>query len=69
VISKLEPHKATVDRLLADGVWNAKVILSAIQAEGYPGGYTILRNYIQLKRVLRPGRAAALRCLGMMRVR
>ena len=57
VASKLEPHKATVDRLLADGVWNAKVILSEIRAEGYRGGYTILRDYIQPKRALRPGRA------------
>jgi transposase len=56
-VSKLEPHKATVDRLLAEGIWNAKVIMSEIRAEGYPGGYTILRDYIQPKRALRPGRA------------
>jgi len=57
VVSKLEPHKATVDRLLTEGVWNAKVIMSEIRAEGYRGGYTILRDYIQPKRALRPGRA------------
>ena len=57
VVSKLEPHKATVDRLLSEGVWNAKVIMSEIRAEGYRGGYTILRDYIQPKRALRPGRA------------
>jgi len=57
VVSKLDPHKATVDRLLANGVWNAKVILSEIQAAGYAGSYTILRDYIQPKRALRPGRA------------
>jgi transposase len=55
--SKLDPHKAKVDQLLADGVWNAKVIMSEIRAEGYTGGYTILRDYIQPKRALRPGRA------------
>src|SRR5512139_1815140 len=55
--SKLDPHKATVDRLLATDVWNARVILSEIRAEGYSGSYTILRDYIQPKRALRPGRA------------
>jgi transposase len=55
--SKLDPHKAKVDQLLTEGVWNAKVILSEIRAEGYAGGYTILRDYIQPKRVLRAGRA------------
>ena len=57
VTSKLDPHKATVDRLLSEGVWNAKVIMSEIRAEGYTGRYTILRDYIQPKRALRPGRA------------
>ncbi len=57
VTSKLDPHKATVDRLLSEGVWNAKVIMSEIRAEGYTGSYTILRDYIQPKRALRPGRA------------
>ena len=33
------------------------VILREIQADGYGGGYTILRQYIQPKRVLRPSRA------------
>jgi transposase len=55
--SKLDPHKLTIDRLLAEGVWNAKVIWRELQAEGYTGRYTILRDYIQPKRVLRPGRA------------
>jgi transposase len=57
VASKLDPHKATVDRLLSEDVWNAKVILSELRAEGYCGSYTILRDYIQPKRALRPGRA------------
>jgi len=55
--SKLNPHKSTIDRLLSEGVWNAKVVWREIQAEGYTGRYTILRDYIQPKRVLRPGRA------------
>jgi transposase len=55
--SKLELFKATVDRLLAEGVWNAVVIMRQIQAEGYGGQLTVLRQYIQPKRVLRQGRA------------
>jgi len=55
--TKLDPYQASVDRLLTEGVWNAVVIWRAIQAEGYSGGLTMLRLYIQPKRVLRQGRA------------
>ena len=55
--SKLEPYKTTVDRLLSEGIWNAVVIMRQIQAEGYTGQMTVLRQYIQPKRVLRQGRA------------
>lgn len=55
--SKLDPYKATVDRLLAEGVWNAVVIFRELQAQGYDGGQTILRMYIAPKRVLRQSRA------------
>lgn len=54
--SKLDPYKAHIDRLLAEGVWNAVVILREIQAQGYRGGSTILRDYIQPQRAQRPGR-------------
>ena len=55
--SKLDPYKPTVDRLLAEGVWNAVVILREIQAQGYDGGSTILRDYIQPKRAQRQSKA------------
>lgn len=55
--SKLDPYKATVDRLLSEGVWNAVVIYREIQAAGYAGKETMLREYIAPKRALRPGRA------------
>src|SRR5512141_2887398 len=55
--SKLDPYKTKVDELLAEGVWNSRVILREIQALGYEGGSTMLRLYIQPKRVMRPGRA------------
>lgn len=54
--SKLDAHKGKVDQLLSEGVWNAVVILREIQADGYAGGYSILLEYIQPKRVLRPSR-------------
>jgi len=55
--SRLEPYKPKIDRLLSEDVWNAKVILREIQADGYTGGYTMLRQYIQPKREQRPERA------------
>jgi transposase len=55
--SKLDPYKQKIDHLLQEGVWNAVVILREIQAEGYTGGITVLRQYIQPKRVMRPSRA------------
>jgi len=55
--SKLDPYKAQIDRLLAEGVWNGVVILREIQAQGYDGGSTIVRDYIQPRRAQRPSRA------------
>lgn len=55
--SKLDAYKDTVDRLLSEGVWNAVVIQREIEAEGYTGGSSILREYITPKRALRQGRA------------
>jgi len=55
--SKLDAYKAKVDQLLAEGVWNAMVVLREIQSSGYTGGRTILRQYVQPKRVLRAERA------------
>lgn len=55
--SKLGPYEATVNRLLEEGVWNAVVVHRAIQAEGYAGGLTVLREFIQPRRSLRASRA------------
>jgi transposase len=55
--SRLDPYRAHVDQLLAEGVWNAVVILREIQARGYTGKGSILRDYIRPKRALRPSRA------------
>lgn len=57
--SKLDPFKDQVDQLLAEGVWNGVVILREIQAKGYTGSHTILREYIAPKRALRPSSSRA----------
>jgi transposase len=54
--SKLDAYKSQIDRLLSEGVWNDVVILREIQAEGYSGGITLIREYVKPKRVLRAGR-------------
>jgi transposase len=55
--SKLDAFKPLVDQLLQEKVWNAVVILGEIQARGFSGGITILRDYIRPKRALRESRA------------
>lgn len=55
--SRLDPFKPEIDRLLAEGVWNAVVILREIQAKGYAGSCTTLKDYIRPKRALRSARA------------
>jgi transposase len=55
--SKLDAYKAQIDQLLSEGVWNAVVILREIQAVGYTGGITIVREYVTPKRALRPSKA------------
>lgn len=55
--SQLDPFKPQIDALLAAGVWNAVVILREVEARGYAGSYTTLKDYIRPKRALRPSRA------------
>jgi len=54
--SKLDPFKPMIDELLADGVWNAMVILDILRERGYDGGETLIRRYVHPKRPLRQGR-------------
>uniref|UniRef100_UPI001F38BDC8 DDE-type integrase/transposase/recombinase n=1 Tax=Modicisalibacter coralii TaxID=2304602 RepID=UPI001F38BDC8 len=54
--SKLDPYKPIIDQLLADNVWNAEVIFQLIREQGYSGGVTMVRLYIQPKRALRPSK-------------
>ncbi len=55
-VSKLDPYKSEVDKLLKEDVWNAVVIFRLIKEKGYTGGISILRDYIQPKRLLRKNR-------------
>lgn len=55
--SLLDPYKARIDALLQEGVWNAVVICRELEAVGYPGEISIIRDYIRPKRPLRAGRA------------
>lgn len=55
--SKLDPFRAEVDRLLSEGVWNARVILRELQARGFDGGYSIVRDYVRPRRSLQPSKA------------
>jgi transposase len=55
--SRLDPYRAEVDRLLQEGVWNAVVIFRELQAKGYTGHLSILREYIRPKRAFRVSRA------------
>jgi transposase len=54
--SLLDPYRAQIDQLLAEDVWNARVIWRELQAQGYRGQLSILRDYLRPKRALRPGR-------------
>jgi transposase len=55
--SILDPFKPLVDKLLGENVWNTVVILRELQAKGYRGGITIVKDYVRPKRVLRKSRA------------
>jgi transposase len=55
--SILDPFKPEVDRLLQEGVWNAMVVLRELEARGYGGRISVVRNYIRPKRPLRVSRA------------
>jgi len=59
--SLLDPYRPVVDQLLAEGVWNAVVLLRELHAQGYPGGLSILRDYVRPKRPLRAGGRATVR--------
>jgi len=48
--SMLDAFKPYLDERLKAGVWNAQVLLRELRARGYPGGYTILKDWLQPQR-------------------
>ena len=45
--SKLDPYKDHIHQRLSDGLENGVVLLRELRAQGYSGGYTILKDYVQ----------------------
>lgn len=48
--SKLDPYAGYIQQRLADGIDNCVVLLRELQQQGYTGGYTILKDYVQPRR-------------------
>jgi transposase len=48
--SKLAPYEAYLEARLKEGVWNAAVLLRELRGQGYTGGYTILKDWVEPKR-------------------
>src|SRR5260370_15286163 len=47
---RLDPYRAFIEQRLQAGVWNARVLLRELRAQGYSGGYTTLKDYLQPRR-------------------
>jgi transposase len=48
--SKLDAYKVYIEQRLQSGVWNAAVLLREVKAQGYSGGYSILKDYLHPQR-------------------
>jgi transposase len=48
--TRLDPYQAFIEQRLQAGVWNARVLLRELRAQGYAGGYTTLKDYLQPRR-------------------
>jgi transposase len=57
--SKLDPFRGYIAQRLQAGVWNAQVLLRELRQQGYRGGYTLLKDYLQPQR--QAARAVAVR--------
>ena len=45
--SKLDPYKADLDEMISNGIFNCVAILERLQKNGYAGGITIIKDYVQ----------------------
>jgi transposase len=57
--TKLDAYQPFLEQRLQAGVWNARVLLRELQAQGYTGSYTALKDYLQPLRLA--ARAVAVR--------
>lgn len=51
--SKLDPFKAYLDQRVAQGVTNGVRLFHELRQQGYPGGYTLVKDYLQPRRPAR----------------
>lgn len=57
--SLLDAYVDKVEALLAENVWNGRVILRELQALGYSGSYTVLNDYLRPRRRARRAQGRA----------
>jgi len=57
--TKLAPFQSYIDQRLSAGVWNAVVLYRELCDRGYPGRYTVVKDYLRPKR--REAEAVAVR--------
>jgi transposase len=48
--TRLDPYRGFIEQRLQAGVWNARVLLRELRAQGYTGGYTTVKDYLQPQR-------------------
>ena len=48
--SKLDPYMEYIDRRMAEGLENCRVLQRELKALGYDGRYTILPEYVRPRR-------------------
>jgi transposase len=51
--SKLDAYKDTIRRLVEQHTYSARQVLTLLREQGYTGGYSILKEYIQIVRPVR----------------
>ena len=59
--SKLDPYKAEIDRLVADGLTSAPAIVERLKDQGYTGKETIVRDYVRTIRHTAPPKPVPIR--------
>lgn len=58
---KIDPYIAYLEQRMAEGVFNARKLYKEIKAQGYPGGETQVRDYVQYRRPAKASQQATVR--------